>query len=188
MIELISGFNGYGKVYFQILTQTEQNIHFACSNGWIIETMNCPEINHKDKILFVRGTNKEKDNKRLVTSLEIFKEIQEAIREYNKCINQHVEQKKKKNMIMEITFTDKDKIRTVSTFLVPKDAKYFNGEFSNSEEDIFVTIPKKTVKKYLWKVGDLWFTKEHFTKEEIQKRSNMIMIEAVEGSMIEVDA
>ena len=48
-------------------------------------------------------------------------------------------------------------------------------------------VPKKIVKKWRWKLGSLWYTKEHYSTEEIRKKSNMGCMEKVEGSEIEVE-
>lgn len=47
--------------------------------------------------------------------------------------------------------------------------------------------PKKMVKKWQWRCGNLWFTKEHFTEKQIKARSNIPGLSKVKGSEIEVE-
>jgi hypothetical protein len=198
MIELVSAFNGHSEVWFRILTQTEKEILFNCSNGWILKTMSCPEVRESNKMLYLRGTRSEQDNKKMLVSLEIFKQIQEAIKEYN--ASKITCEKKENKMVMEISFIDGNITYQKKIYSVPEKATYFNGTFTSSEElvgdrgmmydeygNILITIPKKTVTKYLWEVGGLWITKEYFTAEEIQKRSNMLNMKKVKGSEKEVE-
>jgi hypothetical protein len=96
-------------------------------------------------------------------------------------------EKKENKMVMEISFKDGDITYQKKVYSIPEKATYFNGTFTNSNDTIFVPIPKKTVTKYLWEVGGLWITKEYFTEEEIQKRSNRLNIKKVKGSEKEVE-
>ena len=57
-----------------------------------------------------------------------------------------------------------------------------------SSEILHFPIPRPKVKKWLWKCGELWYTKEHLSAEEIKKRSNMPCLSKVEGSEIEVES
>ena len=76
---------------------------------------------------------------------------------------------------------------------IPKSADYITIlaiDTKVSSESTFlgsIMIPKKTVKKWQWKLGSLWYTREHYTEAEIRKRSNMKIMEKVEGSEIEVE-
>lgn len=63
-----------------------------------------------------------------------------------------------------------------------------HSEFTKSEFiKIDIEKPKKKVKKYLWKLGNLWFTQEHLSEKEIKRRSNIKSVSIVEGSEIEVE-
>jgi len=50
-----------------------------------------------------------------------------------------------------------------------------------------IPIPRPKIKKWIWRCGNLWYTKEHFSEKEIKARSNMRCLSKVEGSGIEVE-
>ena len=50
-----------------------------------------------------------------------------------------------------------------------------------------IELSRPKVKKWVWQCGDLWITKEHFTEDEIHKRSNMPCLTKVPNSEIEVE-
>jgi hypothetical protein len=83
MIKLWTDHRSNNRKYITILEQTEKNIYFKASNGWILKTELYPEIRKDIKTFYLQGDEETRSHKMRV-STETLKEISEAIVEYNK--------------------------------------------------------------------------------------------------------
>ena len=84
MIKLWTDHRPNNRKYITILEQTEKNIYFKASNGWILKTELYPEIRKDIKTLYLQGDEEIRSHKKMCVSTETLKEISEAIVEYNK--------------------------------------------------------------------------------------------------------
>lgn len=130
MIQLTVTRTQDNKHYIQITQQDEKRICFKASNGWELVTCEWPEI-HKDyKTFYLRGYNKEKNNKKVLVSKETLKKIIEAVNEYNeKC---------KKKIVKKVTKTKKKEVYVIldEPVHVNEDGDcYLTGGDFNSVED-----------------------------------------------------
>ena len=63
---------------------TERGTSFVSSNRVRLCSSACPEWNTFEEALFVRGIQKEYNNESLQVPTDYFKDIQEAVKEYNR--------------------------------------------------------------------------------------------------------
>ena len=104
MIKLWTDHRSNNRKYITILEQTEKNICFKASNGWILKTELYPEIRKDIKTFYLQGDEETKNHKMRV-STETLKEISEAIGEYNK-IYKKVKPKEKPTKEFYIALTE----------------------------------------------------------------------------------
>ena len=73
-----------GPIWGQVNTK-----HFNATNGVCLRSVGCPELRgwSTDHIVFLRGTDKNKDNTKLRCTKDQFDMIQKAVEEYNRECN-----------------------------------------------------------------------------------------------------
>lgn len=65
-----------------ITTESDWMLLYRASNGWEIRTAVCPEIKHDKKIIFIRGKNKDLDEKEVFLPIKFQKEVEQALKEF----------------------------------------------------------------------------------------------------------